>query len=113
LFGGTPLLAFEDVNITLDDPNPELSNQAQKELWYAQLGKASKFFDQLMVTAYGTGVIVIVTTNSLNVAKFFCMLNDNEKAKTFKPLRDTMNCTCQHFDWSVQNRERFLQLQNV
>jgi hypothetical protein len=112
LFGGTALLAFEDVNITLDDPTPQLSNQAQKELWYAQLGKASEFFDQLMVKAYGTGVIVIVTTNSLNMAKFFCLLNDNEKAKMFKPLQDTMNFTCQHFDWSVKNRERFLKLQN-
>ena len=83
LYGGTPLLIFEDVNIRLEEPTPGLSNEEQRDLWYLQLGKASSFFDRVMGNAYGKGIIVLVTTNSLNMAKFFTMLNLNEKAGTW------------------------------
>jgi hypothetical protein len=82
--GGTPMLVFEDVNISLSSPRPGIDPAEQEDAWFAELEDTARFFNTLMMKAYELGVVVFVTTNSIKMAKFLSMLNDNEKAKLYK-----------------------------
>lgn len=112
-YGGTPVLVFEDVNIGLSARQDGIGDKAQKKKWNEEMGAAGELFTSLVTEGYERGIIVFVTTNSLEVAAYFTMLNGNTKAQTFKPLRDKRNFTCQLFNWSHAKRVEFLQLQNT
>lgn len=111
-FGGTPVFIFEDVNITLSKPDTRLSKAEQRSTWYSELGHAAVFFDRMMINAFETGALVFVTTKELNMAKFLCLLNEMEKSKPFKEMKDFENLTCQFFAWTEEKRLDFLKLQN-
>jgi len=110
--GGSPVIVFEDVNIHLVEPDPQLPAEAQKHQLQMQMGNACDFFDELMNRGYERGNIIFVTTSSLLVAKFFQSLNDGSKSKMFKELKDTENYTCQRFGWTPEKRLELLKLWN-
>ena len=112
MYGGSPVIILEDVNISISDPDPRFTKEQQKDHWFKELGKAAAFLDRIMIHSYERGVVMFVTTKKLNMAKFLLFLNDLEKAKPFKTLTDEDNLTCQLFAWDEAARERFLKLQN-
>ena len=111
-YGGTPVIVLEDVNITLSPRQQTMPEMDQVNLWKGELGKAGVFFDTLITQGHESGVIVFVTTRSVALATFFSIFNAQQKSCTFKPLTSRADLKCQLFNWSKEERIKFLTLQN-
>ena len=101
LFGVHQVREIKDLSLQVLDVLVSTANTFLKSLIGFPLVRLVLFqvFDHLFLLRIGLAnkLLVILTTNSLNMAKFFSMLNDNEKARRFTQLKDTLHFTCQHF----------------